>query len=162
MKQLRRKSHLAFGKQSSLGVSLLETLAALVVLSAGAAVMLTWFSQSATALSRLKDAEAVELARLTALDYVRVINPVDRPNGVVTLDKYRIAWTSRSIADSVRAVNSLGAAGRYEISLHELDIQVSNSDTSNLAVALEMTLPVAGYKLVAASAAASIFGIATP
>lgn len=156
------KSRQALGKRSLLGVSLLETLAALVVLSAGAAVMLTWFSQSATALSRLKDAEAVELARLTALDYVRAINPVSRPNGDITLDKYRIAWTSRSIADSVRAVNGLGAAGRYEISLHALDIQVSNADTSNLAVAVKMTLPVAGYKLVAANATASIFGSAAP
>ncbi len=142
------------------GVSLLETLAALVILSAGAAVMLTWFSQNATALGRLKDAEAVEQARLTALDYVRAINPIDRPQGEVTLDKYRIAWTSRKIADTARAVNALGSVGRYEISLHELNVQISSIEAkpNEQSLAAQMTLASAGYKLVATSAASSILG----
>ena len=85
--------------RGSRGISLLETLAALVILSAGAAVMLTWFSQNATALSRLKESEDIERGRLQAIEYVRSINPVEQPRGAVSLANYRISWTSRQTAD---------------------------------------------------------------
>jgi general secretion pathway protein I len=149
-------------KVRELGVSLLETLAALVILSAGAAVMLTWFSQNATALGRLKDAEAAQLARLTALDYMRTINPVDRPQGEIILDKYRIEWSSRKIADTVRALNGLGSAGRYEISLYDLELKISNSDLNGNPLVEKITVSAAGYKLLGPSAVGSILGAASP
>jgi general secretion pathway protein I len=140
------------------GISLLETLAALVILSAGAAVMLTWFSQNAVTLSRLKDSESLEQGRLEALEYLRTINPVEKPRGEVVLNQYRIAWTSRQSAETVRAVTALGSPGRYEVSMYELDVRLSKADAAPSSSTLaRMSLPLTGYKLVAATGT-SMFG----
>lgn len=131
------------------GISLLETLAALVILSAGTAVMLTWFSQNATALSRLKEAESIEQGRLTAIEYVRAINPVDQPTGEITIDSYRINWSSRRIAGNVRALNGSGSPGRYEVSLHELKVNLTRIDVAAPENISPIIVPVVGHHLVA-------------
>jgi general secretion pathway protein I len=140
------------------GISLLETLAALVVLSAGATVMFTWFAQNAAVLGRLKAAEEVERVRLEAIEYVRTVNPVERPRGEVTLNQYRLAWTSRQSADSARPVNELGSPARYEVSLHELNVRITRTDATSSDAVSQFTLPVAGYKLVATDTG-SVFGL---
>jgi general secretion pathway protein I len=145
-------------RKAQYGISLLETLAALVILSAGATVMLTWFSQNAITLNRLKESESIEQGRLEALEYLRTINPVDKPRGEVVLNQYRIVWSSRQSAESVRAVTALGSPGKYEVSLYELDIRLSKVDSAAANTLARMTLPLAGYKLVAASGN-SMFGI---
>lgn len=139
------------------GISLLETLAALVILSAGAAVMLTWFSQNATALGRLKEFEDIERGRLQAIEYVRSINPVEQPRGEVELGDYRVSWSSRQTADTVRALTVLGTPGRYEVSLFELTIQLKRAGDLPTAQATKILLPIAGYKSVGDSGA-SFFG----
>jgi general secretion pathway protein I len=151
---MRRKLFVA----SQAGISLLETLAALVILSAGATVMFTWFAQNAAVLGRLKVAEEVERLRLEATEYVRTLNPVERPRGDVTLNQYRLAWTSRQSADTVRTVNELGTPARYEISLYELTVRLTPADNSSSEPVSQFTLPVVGYKLVA-SDTGNVFGL---
>lgn len=133
--------------QRMLGVGLLETLAALVILSAGAAVMLTWFSQNAAALSRLKQNEKVEQGRLLALDYLRTLNPVERPSGEAVLGDFRVGWSSTTTNEPVRIVSAMGTPGKFEVSLYELDVRLfmADADATSVPVA-RMTLPVAGYK----------------
>ena len=141
------------------GIGLLETLAALVILSVGATVMLTWFSQNASALSRLKETEKVEQAKLVALDYLRTLNPVDRPSGEIIIGQDRITWSSRTKVEPVRVVTAMGSPGRYEISLYDLDVRLSRANADAAVVTARMTFPVAGYKLVAAGGGAGgMFG----
>jgi general secretion pathway protein I len=140
------------------GISLLETLAALVVLSSGATVMFTWFAQNAAVLGRLKVAEEVERVRLDAMEYVRTVNPVERPRGDVTLNQYRLVWTSRQSADTVRTVNELGTPARYEISLYELTVILTPTEGAAREPATQFTLPLAGYRLVA-SDTGNVFGL---
>lgn len=147
----------ASGGRFSRGISLLETLAALVILSAGAAVMLTWFSQNAAALGRLKESEDIERGRLQAIEFARSINPIERPRGEVELANYRVSWSSRQTADTVRALTAMGTPGKYEVSLFELDIQLKRAGDSSTATATQILLPVAGYKLVG-DGGASFFG----
>lgn len=143
--------------RGSRGISLLETLAALVILSAGAAVMLTWFSQNATALGRLKESEDIERGRLQAIEYVRSINPVEQPRGEVSLANYRISWSSRQTADTVRALTVMGAPGKYEVSLFDVTILLRRASDSPTADATRILLPIAGYKNVGDNGA-SFFG----
>jgi general secretion pathway protein I len=140
------------------GISLLETLAALVVLSAGATVMFTWFAQNAAVLGKLKVAEEIERVRLEALEYVRTVNPVDRPRGEVTLNQYRLAWTSRQSAETVRTANELGTPARYEISLYELTVRLTPTDGASSDPISQFTLPVAGYKVVESNVG-NVFGL---
>ena len=138
------------------GISLLEVLAALVILSIGASVAFTWFGQSVTAMGRLKDEEASLLARNEAMEYLRAINPVEQPTGDVEMPGYRLTWTSRPIRDVVRTLTTLGTPSRYEVSLHLLDVQLTHS-TNNIPWT-DFQLQLAGYHLVAPSSTGSIFG----
>lgn len=138
------------------GISLLEVLAALVILSIGASVAFTWFGQSVTAMARLKDEEASLLARNEAMEYLRAINPVAQPTGEVDMPGYRLTWTSRPIRDVVRTLTTLGTPSRYEVSLHELEVHLTHP--ANNAPWTHFQLQLAGYRLVAPSSAGSIFG----
>lgn len=137
------------------GISLLEVLAALVILSLGASVAFTWFGQSVAAMGRLKDEEASLLARNEAMEYLRAINPVAQPTGEVDMPGYRLTWTSHPIRDVVRTLTTLGTPSRYEVSLHELDVQLSHP--ADNASWTRFQLQLAGYRLVAGSSN-SIFG----
>lgn len=106
------------------GISLLEVLAALVILSLGASVAFSWLGQSVGAMGRLKDEENMLLARTEALDHLRAINPVDQPTGEMRLPGYLLRWTSRQIRDTRPALTLLGTAARYDVSLYELDVQL--------------------------------------
>ncbi|ART50785.1 hypothetical protein CBP34_02620 [Acidovorax carolinensis] len=143
-------------KTKQAGISLLEVLAALVILSIGASVAFTWFGQSITAMGRLKDEEASLLARNEVLEYLRAINPVEQPAGEIEMPGYRLSWTSRPIRDVVRTLTTLGTPSRYEVSLHELDVQLIHSTDNTPWTHFQLQL--AGYRLVAPSSASSIFG----
>ncbi len=138
------------------GISLLEVLAALVILSIGASVAFTWFGQSATAMSRLKDEEASLLARNEAMEYLRAINPVDQPSGEVEMPNYRLSWTSHPIRDVVRTLTPLGTPSRYEVSLYEVDVRLTRP--ADRAEWTHFELQLAGYRMVAGSGVGSIFG----
>lgn len=138
------------------GISLLEVLAALVILSIGASVAFTWFGQSAGAMSRLKEEEASLLARNEAMEYLRAINPVAQPSGEIEMSGYRLAWTSRPIRDVVRTLTPLGTPSRYEVSLHELDVRLLREPGN--APWAEFQLQLAGYKQVAGSSTGGMFG----
>lgn len=144
-------------KRAQWGIGLLETLAALVILSAGAAVMLTWFSQNATVLSRLKETEKTEQGRLVALDYVRTLNPAERPSGEVTIGPNRIVWTSQPNADAKRLQAAPGTQGRFEVLLFDVEVSLYRADADAAVLASKMKLPVAGFKVIE-SANANPFG----
>lgn len=110
--------------------------------------MFTWFAQNAATLSRLKDAEEIEQGKLQAIEYIRTVNPVERPNGDIVIDKYKITWSSRQTADTVRAMTAMGTAGKYEISLHEFSIMLSRTGDALTVPTVNILLPAAGYKLV--------------
>lgn len=106
------------------GISLLEVLAALVILSVGASVAFTWLGQSVSAMERLKSEEKMLLARTEALDHLRAINPVEQPIGDIELPGYRLRWNSRQIRDTRPALTLLGTPARYDVSLYEMDVQL--------------------------------------
>lgn len=137
------------------GISLLEVLAALVILSLGASVAFTWFGQSATVMGRLKDEEASLLARTEAMEYLRAINPVAQPTGEVGMPGYRLAWTSQPIREVVRTLTTLGTPSRYEVSLYELDVELRHPADNSPWTRFQLQL--AGYHLVSGSSN-SIFG----
>ncbi|MDZ4187682.1 MAG: type II secretion system protein [Hydrogenophaga sp.] len=138
------------------GISLLEVLAALVILSIGASVAFTWFGQSVTAMGRIKAEEKGLLARNHAMEYLRAVNPVDQPTGEIEMPGYRLSWTSRPIRDVVRTLTPLGTPSRYEVSLYELDVRLARPDDDT--PWSEFQLQLAGYRQVAPSSMGGMFG----
>ena len=82
-------------RRAASGFSLLEVIAALVILSIGASAAFSWLSQSVSTMSRLRAEEHLQMVRLEVLDYLRAINPSARPEGAVQMTGYEFSWTSR-------------------------------------------------------------------
>lgn len=154
---MRKSKHTLKNRHLQVGISLLEVLAALVILSLGASVAFTWFGQSVAAMSRLKAEEASLLARNETMEYLRAINPVTQPEGVVEMPGYQLKWHSHPIRDTVHTLTTLGTASRYDVSLHELRISLTREGDTGTPWA-SFTLELAGYQQVASSST-SIFGI---
>jgi type II secretory pathway component PulJ len=136
-------------------MSLLEVLAAMVILSLGATVAFTWFNQSATALAQVKNQEAELLARSEALEYLQHINPDQQPTGQVVMPDYQIEWRSQALQPTVKSVTDLGTAANYTVSLSQVDVVLRKKDKQQAWVKFQITL--AGYTQ-SASSASSFFG----
>jgi Prokaryotic N-terminal methylation motif len=153
MKNLRRHS----------GISLVEALAALVILSLGAAVALTWFIGSADRVARLREEETLLLNQLSAMDFMRSINPVERPQGQILLAGQQITWRSQVVSGPVRSMNKQGGEGPFELTLHQVQVTLERSaGNPNIAPAaqpLSFELKLAGYRSMAgAGGVGAIFG----
>jgi prepilin-type N-terminal cleavage/methylation domain-containing protein len=116
---MKRRNHRALDCQ---GMSLLEMLAALVILSAGTAVAFTWFNQSANALSKVKEQEALLLATQECIEQLQHINPQNQPNGTLQMSGYVIEWRSQSIAPEVNSITDLGMRSRYRVGLYSVNV----------------------------------------
>lgn len=131
------------------GISLLEVLAALVILSVGASVAFTWLGNSASHLSKLKEEEAGLLVQNEILQYLRAINPTATPTGELELSGHQVSWSSTPIAATIRATNPLGTLSRYEVTLYQMDIDVRKAKSASEPVWIHFQLRQAGYKQVA-------------
>ena len=122
----KRRSMAAIGlcavRNRQRGISLLEVLAAMVILSAGATVAFTWFSQSAVAMGQVKSQEAELLARNEALEYLQHLNIDTRPEGQVSMEGFLLKWSSRPTQPQLSVVTDLGMPGSFSVSLHEVDV----------------------------------------
>jgi prepilin-type N-terminal cleavage/methylation domain-containing protein len=143
-------------RRNQQGMSLLEVLAAMVILSLGATVAFTWFNQSATALSQVKNQESELLARSEAIEYLQHINPDKQPTGQVDMPGYQVEWRSQPVYQAVKSVTDLGTPASYTVSLHELDVVLRKTDARQ-ATWIEFKLTLAGYTQ-SENSASSFFG----
>jgi prepilin-type N-terminal cleavage/methylation domain-containing protein len=143
-------------RQNQRGMSLLEVLAAMVILSLGATVAFTWFNQSASALSQVKNQEAELLAQNEALEYLQHINPDQQPTGQVDMPDYQIEWRSQPVHQPVKSVTDLGTAAGYTVSLSQLDVVLRKKDNRQQEW-VKFKLTLAGYTQ-SESSARSFFG----
>lgn len=126
------------------GISLLEVLAALVILSIGATVAFTWLGQSASTMHRLKQEEKLILIKFEAIEYIRSINPMDNSQGRTKINDYDLQWSSTPSQPIQRSLNSRGGQGNYEIGLFKTEVKISKSNE----VALNFTINSSGYKKI--------------
>jgi general secretion pathway protein I len=150
--------------QLQAGISLVEALAALVILSLGATVALTWFIGSADRVSRLREEEAMLLSKLNAMDFVRSINPAERPEGQLLLAGQQLSWSSQIISGPTRSMNKRGGDGPFELTLHQVQVILTSpaeggaGTNSPAPVSFEMKL--AGYRYLAgADGVGAVFGV---
>jgi len=129
------------------GFSLIEVIAALVILSTGAAAAFSWLAQSVSTLGRLRAQERVQLVRMEVLDYLRALNPSARPEGAVQMADFSFSWHSRPLRDAVAAMNELRNPGAYEVSLHEVTARVSLSPGASQSD-FDIVLPVVGFRQI--------------
>lgn len=105
---------------------MVEVLAAMVIFSAGAAVLFTWIGQTSDRLGRLSAEQRDLFGELVALEYMKTVNPMLNPEGEVQLaDGTRLRWTSRRShgSDTIRRPGSL-----YEVGLYDVQVTVGRRE----------------------------------
>lgn len=125
---------------------MLEVIAALVILSFGAAAAFTWLTQTVNTMARLRAQEREQLVRLEVLDYMRALNPAARPEGAVRMMGYEFSWTSRPIRETVPALGVSRAPGIYQVSLFEVTTHVVLPQAGSQP--FDITIAVPGFKQV--------------
>lgn len=133
-------------KFHSKGISLLEVIAALVVLSMGATVAFGWFSQSANTINRLKQEEIYLLVHADVIEYVRTINPLLNLKGSSEIQNYKVTWSSTPIAPVQTVLNNRGGKGKYEVCLFDVDVDIQSLENEEQVYNFSLQLP--GYKLI--------------
>lgn len=74
------------------GLGLLETIAALTIMSASAAVLFPWVSQSLIALEKTKDAEQRAIATLQSVRWLEALDANKQPSGDQVFVSFRVRW----------------------------------------------------------------------
>lgn len=143
------------------GISLIEVLAALVILSLGASIAFSWFGQSVAVMGKLKAEEVKLLAENEATEALRAINPIAQPAGELVMPGYRVRWTSQVIGEPLSALTTLGTAARYQVSLHDLSVEL-RKDGDDHQVWSKFTLALAGYKQVSGGSMSLFKGSSLP
>ncbi len=93
----------------------------MVIFSAGAVILFGWIAQTADRLGRLGTEQQRLFGELTGLEYVRTLNPMQRPAGQITIGDVLVRWNAKGVGDE-SAVHSGGSQGRYLVRLYEVDV----------------------------------------
>lgn len=103
------------------GFSLIEVLAAMVIFSAGAVILFGWIAQTADRLGRLDAEQTTLFGQLTGLEFIRTMNPMQRPTGETLIDGIRIRWQSEPVGDEATVIDG-GGEGNYLVQLYRVRI----------------------------------------
>jgi general secretion pathway protein I len=150
---MKRKNQFR-AKKYALGMSMIETVAALTILASGAVIIFSWTAQTTGILGRADLTENRQLARLRALDFMRTVNPLLKPVGEQRLGDFLLRWTSQPTGVPQSALSSSGQSDSYELSLHTVKAVLSGKPDLE---GLSFELTLAGYRLTRRVDPSSLF-----
>jgi Tfp pilus assembly protein FimT len=125
---------------SEAGVSILEVVAMLAILSISMLPMLNLYQQiqrNAVAVeNRIEEAEQLQ----NALEYLRAINVGQNPNGTFDFGKYALSWTAALAGEDTRFPQSTMNYQRY-IGLYDVSFSITpNDDPSEFSISSTVRL----------------------
>lgn len=125
------------------GISLIEVIVALVVVSSFGAALFTWAGQTYKTANRAVELMGeIELERNVS-ELVHSINPAKRPEGKLDTDNHIYEWRSTVTRPPVDHVKHPAGLSPYQVSMHKLTVRVLRR--SDGALLLEQERKVAGY-----------------
>lgn len=101
------------------GFSLIEVLAAMVIFSTGAVILFSWIGQTADRLGRVTQEQQRLFGDLAGLEYVRSLNPMQRPSGSVVIGDVDVSWAAAPVG-AESPVRYGATDGRYMVQLYEV------------------------------------------
>lgn len=126
------------------GLSMIEVLAAMVIFASSAVVLFGWIGQTADRLGKLRTEQRQLLGQLTALDFLRGLNPMATPSGQTQLGDWALSWEAQPLNAGEMVRNEAGSAGAFQVQLFK--VQASLRNTAGLKA--EQSLVLAGWRQV--------------
>lgn len=136
------------------GLTMIEVLAAMVVFSTGAVVLFGWIGQTADRLGKLQNEQIALFNELSALAYMRSLNPMRDPQGEVRLNDARLRWTALPVGSEQPSRGPTGLEGIYVVQLYKVDLRVDIDRKPPV----ERSLWLAGWRQVRAAGTVNPFG----
>ena len=110
--------------RGSLGFTLLEAIVAMVIFSMGAFALYGWLSTNTITLQRIADRRQAAELRTSALEMMRLVNPMEEPSGQRDVAELRIAWIARPIAPPRASVTQIGLPNLFQVGLYQTEVRV--------------------------------------
>lgn len=111
-------------KSAVAGFTLLEAIVAMVVFSLGAFALYGWLSTNTITLQRIVDRRATADVRISAVEAMRLVNPLEEPVGQHDIEGLRLQWSARAIAPLKQGVTQVGLPTLFQIGLYETEVRV--------------------------------------
>lgn len=140
------------------GLTMIEVLAAMVIFSLGAVVLFGWISATADRLVRVNSEQKQLFANLLALEFVRSLNPMERPAGEQTLGNARLRWQATPVGAEAPARTPAGADGLYAVQLFRTALRVESESGSTS----EQVVYLAGWRQTRPAATGGLFDPQNP
>lgn len=111
------------------GFTLLEAIVAMVIFSMGAFALYGWLSTNTITLQRIIDRRQAAELRTSALEAMRLVNPMEEPSGQRDIAGLRVAWTSQPLAPPRASVTQVGLPNLYQVGLYQTEVRVLRGNT---------------------------------
>ena len=106
------------------GFTLLEAIVALVVFSLGAFALYGWLSTNTITLQRIIDRRELAEVRRSALDVMRLVNPMADPSGRRKIGVIEVQWQARLLEPAKQGVTQVGLPTLFQIGLYQVDVRI--------------------------------------
>ena len=106
------------------GFTLLEAIVALVILTTAGLALFSWINASFDSLHRIEYNNNRAAAEINALEYLRTINPMERPEGEALLGAVTMRWRSRVISDIKPNMTDAQVPGPFMVALYETQVSL--------------------------------------
>jgi general secretion pathway protein I len=109
----------------SAGFTLLEAIVALVIFSMGVLALYSWLGVNIKTLSRVQERHEVAALTSSAIDALRLVNPMKTPRGRREIGQLVIEWDSKPVEPARNAVYQNGLPTIFQVELYLLDVRLS-------------------------------------
>lgn len=115
----------ALGRRSD-GFTLLEAIVALVIFSMGALALYSWLGVNIKTLVRVQERSEVAAVTSSAIDALRLVNPMKTPRGRREVGQLVIEWDAKLVEPARTAVTQVGLPTIFRVGLYALDVRILN------------------------------------
>jgi len=123
---MKRSPHLASGYRRSFGFTLLEAIVALVLLTTAGLALFSWMNASFDGLDRIEQSNARAAAELNALEFMKTVNPMERPDGQIKLGQVDLKWRARQLTQPVQNRTDTRDPGPFSVAMYEVELTLED------------------------------------
>lgn len=123
---MNRCPRLAGGLLYPRGFTLLEAIVALVLLTTAGLALFSWMNASFDGLNRIEQSNARAAAELNALEFMKTVNPMERPDGQIKLGQVDLKWRARQLSPPVQNRTDARDPGPFSVAMYEVELTLED------------------------------------
>jgi hypothetical protein len=120
----RRLSRYRSVRSLDLGFTLLEAVVAVAIVGLALVPLIIFISQMVTGLTRAADSNAINLAKLSILEFLDPLNPLEYPVGQDKIGDLSIHWESTNIVPPNEGVHINAGLAGFSLGFYRVHVSV--------------------------------------